>query len=57
MDFHSSLADVVQFTGVAILVLGFSNFVSTFQFLEGVEGETGESGGSGRWAWYGGSMG
>ena len=27
-DFHSNLADVVQFTGVAILVMGFSNFVS-----------------------------
>ena len=27
-DFHSTLTDVVQFTGVAILVLGFSNFVS-----------------------------
>lgn len=25
--FHSNLADVVQFTGVAILVLGFSNFI------------------------------
>jgi hypothetical protein len=24
-DFQSSLADVIQFTGVAILVLGFSN--------------------------------
>ena len=24
-DFHHSLADVVQFTGVCILVLGFSN--------------------------------
>lgn len=26
-DFHCSLADAVQFTGVAILVLGFSNFL------------------------------
>lgn len=26
-DFHSTLADVVQFTGIAILVLGFSNFI------------------------------
>lgn len=26
-DFHSNLADVVKFTGVAILVLGFSNFI------------------------------
>ena len=26
-DFHSNLTDVVQFTGVAILVLGFSNFI------------------------------
>lgn len=25
--FNSNLADVVQFTGVAILVLGFSNFI------------------------------
>jgi hypothetical protein len=25
--FDSTLADVVQFTGVAILVLGFSNFL------------------------------
>lgn len=25
--FHCSLADAVQFTGVAILVLGFSNFI------------------------------
>lgn len=25
--FHSNLADVIQFTGVAILVLGFSNFI------------------------------
>lgn len=25
--FHHSLADVVQFTGIAILVLGFSNFI------------------------------
>lgn len=25
--FHSSLASVVQFTGVCILVLGFSNFL------------------------------
>ena len=31
-DFHSNLTDVVQFTGVAILVLGFSNFVSSDQF-------------------------
>ena len=26
-SFHSNLTDVVQFTGVAILVLGFSNFI------------------------------
>lgn len=26
-DFHCTLAQAVQFTGVAILVLGFSNFV------------------------------
>lgn len=26
-EFHSNLTDVVQFTGVAILVLGFSNFI------------------------------
>ncbi|KAF2465642.1 MFS transporter-like protein [Lindgomyces ingoldianus] len=26
-DFHCSLADAVQFTGVCILVLGFSNFI------------------------------
>lgn len=26
-EFHCSLADAVQFTGVAILVLGFSNFI------------------------------
>ena len=26
-SFHSNLADVIQFTGVAILVLGFSNFI------------------------------
>jgi hypothetical protein len=26
-DFDSNLADVVKFTGVAILVLGFSNFI------------------------------
>lgn len=26
-DFHSDLAGVVHFTGVTILVLGFSNFV------------------------------
>lgn len=26
-DFHSSLASVIQFTGIAILVLGFSNFI------------------------------
>ena len=26
-EFHSNLADVVQFTGIAILVLGFSNFI------------------------------
>ncbi|KAH8817462.1 serine/threonine kinase 16 [Xylogone sp. PMI_703] len=26
-EFHSNLEDVVQFTGVAILVLGFSNFI------------------------------
>jgi len=26
-DFDSNLADVVQFTGIAILVLGFSNFI------------------------------
>ena len=26
-DFNSNLTDVVQFTGVAILVLGFSNFI------------------------------
>ncbi|KAL1638620.1 hypothetical protein SLS58_008738 [Diplodia intermedia] len=26
-DFHCSLADAIQFTGVCILVLGFSNFV------------------------------
>jgi hypothetical protein len=25
--FHHDLADVVQFTGIAILVLGFSNFI------------------------------
>lgn len=25
--FDSNLADVVQFTGIAILVLGFSNFI------------------------------
>lgn len=25
--YNSTLADVVQFTGVAILVLGFSNFI------------------------------
>jgi hypothetical protein len=25
--FHCSLADAVQFTGIAILVLGFSNFI------------------------------
>ncbi len=25
--FHSNLTDVVQFTGIAILVLGFSNFI------------------------------
>lgn len=27
MDFHCTLAEAIQFTGVAILVLGFSNFV------------------------------
>lgn len=26
-EFDSTLTDVVQFTGVAILVLGFSNFI------------------------------
>ncbi|RFU33317.1 hypothetical protein B7463_g2986, partial [Scytalidium lignicola] len=26
-EFHSNLEDVVQFTGIAILVLGFSNFI------------------------------
>lgn len=26
-EFDSNLADVVQFTGIAILVLGFSNFI------------------------------
>ncbi|CZR53299.1 related to HOL1, putative substrate-H+ antiporter [Phialocephala subalpina] len=26
-EFHSNLTDVIQFTGVAILVLGFSNFI------------------------------
>ena len=26
-SFHSNLTDVVQFTGIAILVLGFSNFI------------------------------
>lgn len=26
-EFNASLADVVQFTGIAILVLGFSNFI------------------------------
>lgn len=26
-SYHSNLADVIQFTGVAILVLGFSNFI------------------------------
>ncbi len=26
-DFNSNLTDVVQFTGIAILVLGFSNFI------------------------------
>ena len=26
-DFESNLADVVKFTGIAILVLGFSNFI------------------------------
>ena len=26
-DFNSNLEDVVQFTGIAILVLGFSNFI------------------------------
>ena len=26
-EFHSNLTDVVQFTGIAILVLGFSNFI------------------------------
>ena len=26
-DFDSNLADVVKFTGYAILVLGFSNFI------------------------------
>lgn len=26
-SFDSNLADVVQFTGIAILVLGFSNFI------------------------------
>jgi hypothetical protein len=25
--FHHDLTDVVQFTGIAILVLGFSNFI------------------------------
>lgn len=26
-DFNSTLPDVIQFTGIAILVLGFSNFI------------------------------
>jgi hypothetical protein len=26
-EFDSNLTDVVQFTGIAILVLGFSNFI------------------------------
>ncbi len=26
-DFHHSLTDTIQFTGLAILVLGFSNFI------------------------------
>ena len=26
-DFDSTLPDVVKFTGIAILVLGFSNFI------------------------------
>ena len=35
MDFHSDLPGVVQFTGVAILVLGFSNFVSVSVLIHG----------------------
>lgn len=31
-EFHCTLADAVQFTGVAILVLGFSNFIWYFLF-------------------------
>ena len=30
--FHSNLTDVVQFTGIAILVLGFSNFIWYYDF-------------------------
>lgn len=33
-EFDSNLADVVQFTGIAILVLGFSNFI-WYSFLTG----------------------
>ena len=32
-DFNCTLADAVQFTGVCILVLGFSNFIWCVQFL------------------------
>jgi len=33
--FHCTLADAVQFTGVAILVLGFSNFIWSVQSFSG----------------------
>lgn len=32
-EWNSSLGDVVQFTGVAILVLGFSNFIWSVGFF------------------------
>jgi hypothetical protein len=33
-EFDSNLTDVVQFTGIAILVLGFSNFIWSAKILQ-----------------------
>ncbi|EOO04194.1 putative mfs transporter protein [Phaeoacremonium minimum UCRPA7] len=42
-EWGRSLADVVQFTGVAILVLGFSNFIWVPMSQTGVDAEAGNS--------------
>ena len=37
-SFHSDLSGVVQFTGIAILVLGFSNFIWYYPSLGAIAG-------------------